>query len=109
MFSLGVCIIFINLISNCFDFYFNYVTLELEPIFLNAAAIPVKPKKRIRSYMPKEEKIRVSNNIPNWFNQVVCGLMLSDATIRMHGSQALMGIQQTHQELTQEVWKCVFN
>jgi hypothetical protein len=40
------------------------------------------------------------------------GLMLSDATIRMHGNQALMGIQQTHQELTQEaLWreKCVFN
>jgi hypothetical protein len=29
--------------------------------------------------------------------------MLSDATIRMNGNQALMGIQQTHQELTQEI------
>lgn len=53
--------------------------------------------------MPKEEKIRVSNNIPDWFNQVVCGIMLSDGTIRMNGRQALMGIQQTHQELTREI------
>ena len=54
----GVCFIFINLISYCFDFYFNYVILELIPIDLTAVAIPVKPRKRIRGYMPKEEKIR---------------------------------------------------
>lgn len=58
--------------------------------------------------MPKEEKIRVSNNIPEWFNQVVCGLMLSDANIRMHGKQATMSIQQTHKELTEEIWKMCF-
>ena len=44
---------------------------------------------------------RVSNNIPEWFNQVVCGLMLSDANIRMHGKHATMSIQQTHKELTE--------
>ena len=35
--------------------------------------------------------------------------MLSDATIRMNGKNALMGIQQTHQELTQDVWDKCFN
>ena len=53
--------------------------------------------------MPKEEKIRVSNSIPDWFKQVVCGIILSDGSIRMHGKQALLSIQQTHQELTQEI------
>jgi LAGLIDADG DNA endonuclease family protein len=59
--------------------------------------------------MSNEEKINVSNNIPDWFNQVVCGLMLSDATIRMNGKNALMGIQQTHEELTKNVWNICFN
>lgn len=58
--------------------------------------------------MPKEEKIRVSNNIPEWFKQVVCGLMLSDASIRMNGKHATMSIQQTHKELTEEIWKMCF-
>ena len=53
--------------------------------------------------MSKEEKIRVSNSIPDWFKQVVCGIMLSDGSIRMNGKQALLSIQQTHQELTQEI------
>ena len=53
--------------------------------------------------MPKEEKIRVSNSIPDWFKQVVCGIMLSDGSIRMDGKQALLSIQQTHQELTQGI------
>ena len=45
--------------------------------------------------MSNEEKINVYKNVPDWFNQVVCGLMLSDATFRMNGKNALMGIQQT--------------
>jgi hypothetical protein len=53
--------------------------------------------------MSKEEKIKVSNSIPDWFKQVVCDIMLSDGSIRMNGKLALLGIQQTHQELTQEI------
>ena len=34
--------------------------------------------------------------------------MLSDGSIRMNGSQALMSIQQTHQELTEEIRKRCF-
>lgn len=55
--------------------------------------------------MSNEEKIKVSNNIPDWFKQVVCGIMLSDGSIRMNGKLALLGIQQTHQELTQKIWE----
>lgn len=54
--------------------------------------------------MSKEEKIRVSKNIPDWFKQVLCGILLSDGSIRMNGTQALLSIQQTHQELTEEIW-----
>lgn len=51
--------------------------------------------------MAKEEKIRVSNSVR--FKQVVCGIMVSDGSIRMNGKQALLSIQQTHPELTQEI------
>nr|YP_010146953.1 hypothetical protein K4014_mgp14 [Cyclocybe aegerita]QQP21461.1 hypothetical protein [Cyclocybe aegerita] len=85
-------------------FEFKTGTLLLNPIY--TLAIPIL--KRKRGYMPKEEKIRVSNNVPDWFKQVVCGLMLSDASIRMNGSQATMSVQQTHKELTEEVWKMCF-
>jgi len=61
-------------------------------------------KKNKRLYV-KEDKIKVSNSIPDWFKQVVCGIMLSDGSIRINGKLALLSIQQTHQELTQEIWK----
>jgi hypothetical protein len=50
--------------------------------------------------MSNEEKVNVSKNIPLNFKEIICGLMLSDANIRMNGKNALMSIQQTHQELT---------
>jgi len=59
--------------------------------------------------MSNEDKIKISNNIPDWFNQVICGIMLSDGTLRMNGKNALMGIQQTHEDLTKEIWKMCFN
>lgn len=100
MFSIGLPVLIIFLFSNYFEFIFkNGVT---DPIFYMAIPIITK-KKRTRGYMSKEEKIRVSNSIPDWFNQVVCGIMLSDGSIRMNGKQALLSIQQTHQELTLEI------
>lgn len=53
--------------------------------------------------MSNEEKVNVSKNIPLKFKEIIYGLMLSDANIRMNGKNALMSIQQTHLELTQEV------
>jgi hypothetical protein len=75
--------------------------------------------------MSNEEKFKISNNLPDWFNQVICGIMLSDGTLhyttlhyttlhyttlhyttlhyttlRMNVNNALLGIQQTHEELT---------
>ena len=101
-FSIGLSILIIFLYSNYFEFIFKNVMLVPDLIF--NMAVPILPKrKRTRGYMPKEEKIRVSNSIPDWFKQVVCGIMLSDGSIRMNGKQALLSIQQTHQELTQEI------
>ena len=101
MFIIGLPILIIFYNSNYFVFNFkNGIYL---PDHLFYFCVPISPKKRTRGYMSKEEKIRVSNSIPDWFKQVVCGIMLSDGSIRMDGKQALLSIQQTHQELTQEI------
>jgi hypothetical protein len=59
--------------------------------------------------MSNEDKINVFNNIPGWFNEVVYGIMLSDGTLRMNGKNALLGVQQTHEELTKEIWQMCFD
>lgn len=61
-----------------------------------------------RNYMSNDEKVIVSKNIPLYLKQIICGLMLSDANIRMNGKNALMSIQQTHSELTREIWSICF-
>ena len=101
MFSIGLPILIIFLYSKYFEFILKNGILIPDPIFY--MTIPIFQKKRTRGYMSKEEKIRVSESIPNWFKQVICGIMLSDGSIRMNGTQALLSIQQTHQELTQEI------
>ena len=47
---------------------------------------------RKKGYIPKEEKFRVLNNIPEWFNQVVCSLILLNTNIRIHSKHATMSI-----------------
>ena len=127
-FSKGLFNLIINLYSlNIFEsnngIFDSYVFLSKIPIFGIVSLIPTNVKlrtqlfyfstvseytkrgtKRIRGYIPNEEKIQISNNVPDWFKQVVCGIMLSDGSIRMNGKLALLSIQQTHQELTQKIW-----
>lgn len=74
-------ILIIFLYSNYFEFNFHFKNDILVPDLIFYMAVPILPKKRRRGYMPKEEKIRVSNSIPDWFKQVVCGIMLSDGSI----------------------------
>lgn len=69
---------------------------------VSASNLLIKEKKR--SYMSNEDKFKVSAAIPDWFNEVICGVMLSNGTIRTHGKYALLNIQQTHEELTQNLW-----
>jgi len=45
-----------------------------------------------KGYIPKEEKFRVSNNIPKYFNEVVCSLILLNANIRMHSKHVTISI-----------------
>ena len=99
MFIIGLPILIIFYNSNYFEFIFKNGIYIPDHIF--NICVPILPKKR--GYMSKEEKIRVSNSIPDWFKQVGCGIMLSDGSIRMDGKQALLSIQQTHQELTQGI------
>jgi hypothetical protein len=58
-----------------------------------------------RANMSKEDKFFYSNQIPSWLNEVMCGMMLSDGNLRMNGNNALFSVQQTHQELTEGLWK----
>jgi LAGLIDADG DNA endonuclease family len=107
MFSLriaqGLLILVIFYIEITLSLIFKLEILLPDSIFY--MTVPIILKKRTRGYMSKEEKIRVSNSIPDWFKQIVCGIMLSDGSIRMNGKEALLSIQQTQPELTQEIWK----
>lgn len=48
--------------------------------------------------------------IPESFIEVLSGILLSDGTLRLNGKFALLGIQQTHFELTKGLWDlCYFN
>jgi len=88
-----------NIIFQPFDTDAKFL-IDLLFFSLNLPIINVKKR---RSYMSNEEKVNVSKNIPLKFKEIIYGLMLSDANIRMNGKNALMSIQQTHLELTQEV------
>ena len=53
----------------------------------------------LRAYMSPEDKEKYSNAVPQSFDEIMCGVMLGDGSIRMHGSNALLSIQQTHREI----------
>jgi hypothetical protein len=103
MFSLriaqGLLILVIFFIEIILSLNFKLEILLPDSIFY--MTVPIILKKRTRGYLSKEEKIRVSNSIPDWFKQIVCGIMLSDGSIRMNGKEALLSIQQTQPEITQ--------
>jgi hypothetical protein len=65
----------------------------------------VYPIVLIRSYVSSSDKLRYSNAIPSYFNEVICGLMLGDGNIRLNGREALLSVQQTHSELTNNLWR----
>ena len=62
-----------------------------------------------RAFMSKSDKLKYSQSVPAWFDGVMCGMMLGDGNLRMQGTQALMSVQQTHQELVEGLWQMCFD
>lgn len=62
------------------------------------------PMVLLRNYMPNADKVKYSQEVPSWFDEIMCGLMLGDGNIRMNGRHALLSVQQTHPELVNELW-----
>jgi hypothetical protein len=54
----------------------------------------------LSAFMSRAEKAEVSANIPLNFKEIMIGMLLSDASLRMNGSMVLLSVQQTHAELT---------
>jgi hypothetical protein len=63
----------------------------------------------LRAYMSPEDKEKYSNAVPQSFDEIMCGVMLGDGSIRMHGSNALLSIQQTHREIVDNLWNICFS
>ncbi len=84
----------------------SLITLSLDYILTgsNNCYMFTLPMICLRFYMSPSDKQKVSDKIPSWFDEVVCGVMLGDGTIRMNGKLALLGIQQTHEELVETLW-----
>jgi hypothetical protein len=78
--------------------------MSFSPCFicLNDSSVnsPNKKPNKTRAYLSNTDKLLISNNIPNYFKEIITGMLLSDGTLRMNGNMALLGIQQTHFELT---------
>lgn len=84
----------------------SLITLSLDYILTgsNNCYMFTLPMICLRFYMSPSDKQKVYDKIPSWFDEVVCGVMLGDGTIRMNGKLALLGIQQTHEELVETLW-----
>lgn len=57
--------------------------------------------------MSPQDKMRISSNVPNEFTQIITGMLLGDASIRMNGKHALLSIQQKDKSFVEHLWnKC---
>lgn len=63
----------------------------------------------LRAYMSPADKEKYSNAFPQSFDEIMCGVMLGDGSLRMHGSNALLSIQQTHREIVDKLWNICFS
>lgn len=60
-----------------------------------------------RAYVSEKDKIQISKLVPEDLQEDIIGALLGDGTLRYNGKNALLGIQQTHQEITEYLWdKC---
>ena len=53
--------------------------------------------------MSPRDKLQYSKIVPTWFDEIICGLILGDGNIRVHGNQALLSVQQTHEQLVERL------
>lgn len=58
----------------------------------------------LRNYMSPQDKLKYSDLVPVYFDEIVYGLMLGDGNMRMNGNHALLSIQQTHSEIVKILW-----
>ena len=56
-----------------------------------------------RVYVSPKEKEKISSIIPSFFDEIICELMLGDGNLCINGHHACLRVQQTHQELTQNL------
>lgn len=61
-----------------------------------------------RVYVSPSDKIKYSNNIPEYLKEDITGILLGDGTLRTNGNHVLLGIQQTHKEIVEYLW-CHFS
>jgi hypothetical protein len=78
----------------------SLVLISFIPCFICLNDSSNKKPNKTRAFMSNADKLLISNNIPLYFKEIITGMLLSDATLRMNGNMALLGIQQTHFELT---------
>lgn len=45
-----------------------------------------------RSYMSPRDKVKYSNTVPSWIDEIMCGVMLGDGNLRTNGKHALLSI-----------------
>ena len=60
---------------------------------------------RKRAYVSDKDKEKISNMVPKNLTEDIIGSLLGDGTLRFNGKNALLGIQQTHSEITEYLWK----
>ena len=63
----------------------------------------------LRAYVSPEDKLKYSNAVPSRFDEIICGLILGDGSLRINGNHALLSVQQVHSELVTNLWDICFS
>lgn len=58
--------------------------------------------------MSRQAKEEYSAAVPSWFDEVICGHLLGDGSLRMNGKMALLSVQQTHEDFARGLWQMCF-
>jgi len=97
--------IFSGLFNNFLSVHYSAEEEIFSSLLLLSSLPLVKPRRRLT----KADKEKFSNAVPQNFDEIMCGVMLGDGNLRMHGSNALLSIQQTHREIADKLWDICFS